>query len=378
MNKVNLLYILLFGAYFFTSCNKKQSESSDKEIINDTETNTLTFEAVKNAKIELGKLEKRSIPNLLKLNGRIDVPPQNLVSVSVPLGGYLKSTKLLPGMHVNKGEIIATMEDQQYVQLQQDYLLAKSKLLLAEQDFARQKELNQSQASSDKITQHAQYEVNSQKIMLNALAEKLKIININPNTVTVENISRTINIYSKIRGFVSKINVNIGKYVNPTDVLFELIDPMDIHLNLKVFEKDIANLRIGQKILAYNNVDPTKKYECEVILISQDISTNGVAEVHCHFENYQKNLYPGMYMNAELTVNSDKNYAINEEAIVSFEGKNYLFVQNKNKSFEMVEAEIGSKSNEWVIIKNVNNFTNKSIVTKGAYTLLMVLKNTEE
>lgn len=114
---------------------------------------TLTDVQAKSAELTFGKLELKTISSSIKVNGKIDVPPQNLVSVSVPMGGFLKSTKLLPGMHLSKGEVIATLEDQQYIQLQEDYLITKSKLELAELEFNRQKDLNQSKASSDKLFQ---------------------------------------------------------------------------------------------------------------------------------------------------------------------------------------------------------------------------------
>jgi len=96
-------------------------------------------------------------------------------------------------------------------------------------------------------------EYKTQKFSVSALAEKLRLININPETLNESNLSRSINMYSSIDGFVSKVNVNIGKYVNPADILFELINPEDIHLNLKVFEKDLDKLAIGQKLFTYNN-----------------------------------------------------------------------------------------------------------------------------
>jgi hypothetical protein len=179
-------------------------------------------------------------------------------------------------------------------------------------------------------------------------------------------------------GFVSNVNVNIGKYVNPTDVLFELVDPTDIHLNLKVFEKDLVKLAIGQKLIAYSNSDSNKKFECEIILISQAISEDGSAEVHCHFSKYDKSLFPGMYMNAEIELKSNQVLAVEEEAIVSFEGKNYVFVKQGKKTFEMLEVEVGTKENGWVEVLNNTNFDGKEIVSKGAYTLLMTLKNKAE
>ncbi|MFZ1530200.1 MAG: efflux RND transporter periplasmic adaptor subunit [Ferruginibacter sp.] len=338
----------------------------------------LTDAQLKNGNVSVGKFEEKKISSVIRVNGKIDVPPQNMISVSAPLGGYLKRTHLLPGMHVGRGEAIASMEDQQFIQLQQDYLMAKSKLHFAQLDYKRQKELNQSQASSDKAMQLAQSEANSQGILMNGLAEKLRMININPATVSGNRLTRMVNIYSPINGFVTRINVNIGKYVNPSEVMFELVNPEDIHLNLKVFERDVRKLYVGQRLTAYSNANPDKKYSCEILLISKDISPEGTNEVHCHFVKYDPLLIPGMYMNAEIQLDSRTVNALPEDAIVSFGGKQYLFEETGKKKFEMKEVNTGNAENGYVAIMNANEFAGKSIVVKGAYALLMKLKNKEE
>lgn len=367
-----IIYISLLISII--SCKTNSENQKETETV-DTNNITLTEAQFKNASIETGQLEQKSISSLLKVNGKIDVPPQNMVSISMPLGGYLKSSHLLPGMHLKKGEIIAKMEDQQYVQIQQDYLTTKSRLYFAESEYKRQKELNLSQASSDKVYQQAEMEYRNLQISLTALAEKLRLININPNTLTTSKISKTVNIYSPINGFVSKVNVNIGKYVNPSDVLFELVNPSDIHLNLKIFEKDVPKLFIGQDVMAYTNNNNTK-YPCEVLLISKDLSSEEhSADVHCHFKKYDKNLLPGMYMNAEIEVKNNNSYTLPEDAIVNFEGKNYIFIENNDRDFKMELVDIGNQENGIVEILNYENLIKNKIVIKGAYTLLMKLKN---
>lgn len=371
-----LIFIILLGVV--ASCNSSETTTeptADTQVVN---TVTLNDAQLKSAKITTVKLEEKQISSTIKVNGKIDVPPQNLVSVSVPLGGYLESTKLLPGMHLKRGEVIAVLEDQQYIQLQQDYLITKSKLELAELDFKRQKDLNQSKASSDKSFQQARSEYQSMKITLSALAEKLRLININPNSLTENNLSKSIRLTAPFDGFVSKVNVNIGKYVNPTDVLFELVDPKDIHLNLKVFEKDLIQLNVGQKLYAYSNSQPDKKFKCEIILISQDITSDRTAEVHCHFEKYDKTLLPGMYMNAEIDLKNKVSLAVEEKAVVNFEGASYLFIKTGKSTFEMREVKLGNAENGWVEVINKEQFMNQNIVTDGAYTLLMSLKNESE
>lgn len=373
------LFVIWIISLIVASCGSTKSEETEAAAVIET-TVTLNEAQYKSANIVTGKLEKREISTVLKLNGKIDVPPQNMVSVSTPFGGFLKSTKLLPGMHVKKGEVLATMEDQQYIQLQQEYLTVKSKLSYAENEYNRQKELNQSKASSDKVFQQTEMDYKTQRISLSALAEKLRLININPDNLNESNLSRSINVYSSIDGFVSKVNVNIGKYVNPSDVLFELINPEDIHLNLAVFEKDLDKLSIGQKLLAFNNNQPDKKHPCEIILISQDLSADRSADVHCHFEDYDKTLLPGMYMNAEVEIKLQNALSINEDAIVSHEGKDYVFVEKGNRQFEIVEVKKGVTENNFSEISTLDgkDMLNASIVIKGAYALLMQLKNKSE
>ena len=370
--------IIITGVVLLISCGSKQNQEKTATVTPNENIVTLTKGQMESAKIGLGSLEKKNLSTTLVVNGKIDVPPQNMVSVSMPLGGYLKYTKLLPGLQIRKGEVIAIMEDQQYIQLQQDFLTAKSNLVYSEAEYLRQKELNQSKASSDKVFQQAQMEYTNQKITVSALAEKLKLININPQTISESNLSKSVTIYSPINGFVSKVNVNIGKYVNPSDILFDLVNPSDIHLNLKVFEKDIDKLFIGQRLLAYTNNEPEKKHLCEISLISRDLSAERTAEVHCHFDQYDKTLLPGMYMNAELKIKSLSSMTIAEEAIINFEGGNYVFVAGPANQFTMTAIETGIKENGCIEIKNNHTFTGKQIVTRGAYTLLMALKNKTE
>lgn len=371
-----IIYIL-FISIMFMSCGNKSEE-------NVTESNSLEHvvklndEQIKNAGIVIGKLESRTISSVLKVNGKIDVPPQNMVSISIPLGGFLKSTELLPGMHIKKGQVIAVMEDQQYIQLQQDYLTSRSKLSYLENEYNRQKELNQSKASSDKAYQLAEAEYKAEKVNERSLQEKLKLIHLDPDKLNENNISRSISITAPIDGYVSQVNVNVGKYVNPTDVLFELVNPNDIHLNLTVFEKDINKLYVGQKLLAYTNNEPEKKYECEVLLIGQNLTNERNIEVHCHFESYNRVLIPGMYMNAEIQVKTQNALSVNDDAIVSHEGKSYLFFKKDANTFEMIQVETGISENGFTEVITKLAGENNQVVTKGAYSLLMSLMNKTE
>lgn len=376
-NNMKTTYIY-FVLLFLFSCTAKEQEVKEEQPIVAENQITFTDAQLKSAGLSYVKLEEKKMASVLRLNGKIDVPPQNMVSISVPMGGYLKNTKLLPGMHVNKGEVIATIEDQQYIQLQQDYLLTKSKIAYSKLEYERQKELNQSKATSDKVFQQAAAEYNSLTIMLSSLGQKLKLIGKNPSSISEKNISRSISIYAPIDGFVTKVNVNIGKYVSPTDVLFELVNPADIHLAINVFEKDLSKLFIGQEVVTYTNNDPKNKHLAEILLIGKDLGDDRSTEVHCHFEDYDKTLIPGTYMNAEVQVKANNSFVLPEDAVVSFENTKYAFVKKSAKEFKMIPVKTGVVENGFIEVLNGKELANETFVQKGAYTLLMTLKNKAE
>ncbi|OYU95432.1 MAG: efflux transporter periplasmic adaptor subunit [Bacteroidetes bacterium B1(2017)] len=377
MNKI--LYTVLAMLTFVACHNTTKTEAPAEAEPVGTHVHLDSAQALQ-TNITLLSASNREISPVFKVNGMIDVPPQNMVSVSMPLGGYLKSMKLLPGMHFNKGEVIATMQDPKYIELQQDFLISKSRLEMLLKEFNRQKLLNQEKANSDKVFQQSKEAYEAASITYKSLSEKIQLIGLNPNTLTEATLSRTIPIYAPISGFVSKVNVNIGKYVNPTDVLFELVNPEDIHLSLNVFEKDMENLYMGQKVIAYTNNHPDKKYPCEVILIGKDVGSDRSINIHCHFQKYDKTLVPGTYMNAQIVGVSRKAIVIPDECVMHDGNNSYIFIENKTSEYEKVQVEVGIiQDNEIEIISSGKyDLTKEKIVSKGAYTLWMKLNNVAE
>lgn len=370
-----LASILVLGLLSCGSAPKKEEEKQElsADIVQ------LTDAQIKTAGIEVGVVEKKQINTELKVNGMVDVPPQNIVSVSFPLGGYLKTSKLLPGMHVNRGEVIAIMEDPALVQLQQDYLMAQARLIYLQQDLDRQKMLNENKVNADKIYQQAQAEHASQKVMVKGLGEKLRLIGMNPDKLTEETISRSVPVYSPINGFVSKVNVNIGKYVNPADVLFELINPDDMHAALTVFEKDIARVRPHQKVMVTFVDEPDREYECEVLLVTRNVDNDRSALVHCHFEKQPDRLLPGMFLNARIMVNNVTALVVPDEAVVRYGNTEYVLLEEAAGQFRLVAIETGARQNGQVEISSKEqDLEGKKIILKNPYPALSKLKNSAE
>ena len=341
---------------------------------------TLTDAQLKNAALVIALPEMKALHGTIRVNGKVDVPPQSMVSVSFPLGGYLKNSHLLPGMEVKKGEVIATMEDKAYVQLQQDFLVAKAKMEFLASDVQRQKELSDNDATSKKSYQQVLSEYKTQQVMIKALDEELRIVGLDPEKLNTGNISRTISLRSPITGFVSRVNVNIGKYVNPSDVLFELVNPDDIHAALTVFEKDINQIKKGMKATVALADKPGKQYEVEVLMVTRNVEDDRSGLVHCHFENENHDLLPGMFLTGTFQLGSKPGIAVPEETVLRYEGKEYVFMAKDTHNFVMQQVETGTRQNGYVELKEQPgiDWLKQKLVTGNGYSLLGKLKNASE
>jgi cobalt-zinc-cadmium efflux system membrane fusion protein len=372
--------IAFFALVTGTGCSGGAEKDTPEKTIALASTVTLTDAQLNNIALKTSSVALQPIASVLKAHGLIDVPPQNMVSISVPLGGYLKASDLLPGMHIRKGDQLAIIEDRQYIELQQEYLTEVAQLTYSEQEYERQRELNLSKATSDKSFQQVVAEHTSRKIKVKALAEKLKLIGIRPETLNENNLSKSVIIPSPIDGYVTRVNANIGKYVRPEDVLFELVNPTDIHLALEIFEKDIDGIYIDQELTAYTNNNPDKKYPCEVILVGKDLTINRCIEVHCHFKGNDPSLIPGLYMNADIKLKPKEALVLPSEAVVQHDNRSYVFLKKSDHQFNLIEVKTGISSDgkTEVTFPDGEPAPQDQFVIKGAYALLMSMMNVAE
>lgn len=393
-------YILFILAIVSTSCNNETGNASAQEEHHEEEENIveLTEAQIQTAEVTLGTIGKRQISGTIKVNGVLDVPPQQLVSISAPLGGFIKSTELLQGSRVKKGQTIATIENLDFIQMQQDYLEAKGNFEFAKADYERQQELAKENVNSEKTLQQAKSNYTAWQAKFSGLREKLKVLNIDASSVEQGNLRSSINLYSPINGYVTEVNVNIGKFINPTDVLFEIVDTEHLHAELIVFEKDVPKLRIGQKV-RFTLANESDERMATIYLIGREIREDRTVQIHCHIDQEDKELLPGMYLNAIVETGGALVPALPDEAVLDFQGEKYIFVlaareeekenhdkeeneaehHQEGKHFEMLPVSIGNSELGYTEITSSNQINDSSqVVIKGAYALLSKLKNSEE
>lgn len=377
---INAILLLLFSSALVTSCGSK-SEGAKQDAPHEEQTNVveLTPEQVKVINLKRGKIEMKDLSGAIKVNGMLDVPPQNLVSISAPMGGFVKSTELLQGMKVNKGQAIVVMQHPDYIQMQQDYLDTKSQLEYLEMEYKRQQELSKDNVNSQKTLQQAKSLYESALAKNAGLKAKLMLVGINSEKLTSQAIQSAITITSPINGYVTSVNVNIGMYVNPTDVMFKIVDTEHLHAELTVFEKDVPKIKIGQKV-RFTLANETNERTATVYLIGREISTDRTVRIHCHLDKEDLDLLPGMYLKAYVEAGTQKVSAVPDQAIVNFEGKAYVFVSEKQANhFKMLEVTKGISELNYTEIELKDGLSNESvIVINGSYDILAKMKNSEE
>jgi len=385
--KISVIFLgLIFSLGSCTDANRKALEIIKVEVLPE-DIVEMRADQIKLANVELGAVEMHLIGNILKVNGIVSVAPQNLATVCMPLGGFIKNTTLFPGNAVSKGQTLAVIENQDFVDIQQNYLEAKNKLIFAEAEYIRHTDLYKEDVYSEKNVQQITVEYKNLKAMVKSLEQKLLLIGINPDELTEDNISSTINLVSPIKGFLRNVNVNVGKYVSPTDVLFEIVNSDKLFLELILFEKDAGKISTGRKVKFFIN-NENEEHAALITQTGKSVSDDKTFRVYATVVSSCKNLLPGMYVNAYIEESDIMVTALPSEAIVSFDDKDYIFSFERDKEeggkafteYRMIEVKRGVSGSGFteIILPDGFNINAVRIVTKGAYNLLSAKKNAGE
>ncbi len=381
MKKQALGFLIVATIISLTSCSSKTDQSSIDtapiESVNDNSYN-LTKIQFSSSDMKLGKLEMKTFNDVVKANGMFDVPPENRATVSTYFGGTVKSIQLLPGKQVKKGQILFTLENPDYVQMQQDYLEAKGQLAYLKSDFERQKNLVQDNVTSQKNYLKAEADYTVTNVKLESLGKKLTLMGINPNTLSMENIRTSINVTSPINGFVTQVNIARGAFLVPSQTAITIVDTDHLHLELNIFEKDLPKVKIGQSIQFKLQEGTIKEYKASVHLVNKTVDPeNRTVGIHGHLsdETLANKFNPGMYVEADIFTTSESRTALPQDALVDIKGKYYVLVLSNSttEGYTLIkkEVKIGSSNNGYVEILNSQDFKdNSEILIKGAFNLI--------
>ncbi|MBK9962646.1 MAG: efflux RND transporter periplasmic adaptor subunit [Saprospiraceae bacterium] len=335
MKNIKFIISILTNVIILTSCHTHSEKDGhthvgEKEFHDEHESPNkamLTADQMKSIKIELGSIEKKQLTASLKANGILKVPNQNRANATAFLGGIINSILVQTGNSVRKGQVIATISNNTFITMQEEFLSISSKAELAQLEFARQKEMQQGNAGALKNLQSADAELKTIKARKASLQKQLQLIGINTNSLTSENIKTTVSIVSPINGSISNVKVNIGSYVDGNNPIVEIVDNSQLHLDLYVYEKDLQKIKVGQIIHFTLTNNPGKEYDAEVYAISNTFELNTKAiSVHAMVKGNKQGLIDGMSITALVSLENATVDAVPTNAIVRHEGQDYIFI----------------------------------------------------
>ncbi|MDP3470079.1 MAG: efflux RND transporter periplasmic adaptor subunit [Daejeonella sp.] len=416
INKITFIATIVVLIFSFSACkNDKQTEGQsaetkkvDKEA-HEEETPTiatLTEEQIKTVGIELGTIEQKELTATIRANGLLKVPNNNKANATSLYGGVIKTLNVQIGDYVKKGQVIATIANPQFIQLQEEYLSTASRITFAEQELSRQKELFEGNAGAKKNLQSATAELNSLRTRRASLQQQIQLMGINPSSVSNGNLKSALVVTSPLNGTVSKVSAKIGSYVDVSSPVIEIVDNSALHLDLNVFEKDLPMLKVGQTIHFRITNNAVEDYNAKIFAIGSSFENESkTIAAHAVVQGNKTGLIDGMNITAIVSLNNVTIPAVPNDAIVNADGKYYVFVQTdkkaekhheegekegshkeseeehkedkSSKNFEKVEVLKGVSDMGYTAVTFVNEIpANAKIVVKGAFFVNAKLSNT--
>lgn len=334
--------------------------------------------------LETGSFQEMKLAGYIKANGVLDLPPSNQATINPPHQGFVEKTRFLEGDYVKKGTALAELSHPDYLMLQQEFLEAKSRLTFLAQELERQRTLSAANVSAKKKLQETEAEFNAMNARQTGLKERLNYIGISTQNLDASSMQRKIAIRAPFSGYITEVNIRLGALVGPETSMYEMVDNRHMHLELKVFEKDLFRIKKGQRITYRLPTQGTKNYEGVVHLIQREFDQeNRTVNLHAHLEGEHPEFIRGLYAEAQIWLDSRSVPALPESAIVSEEGQAYIFVEvpedesheesedHDEKQFRQVLVRTGVTENGFTEVYSVESLSpDAKVVLSGAYYLM--------
>ncbi len=335
----------------------------------------LTKEQIKTMSIQFGDFSQIKINDYVIATGTLGLPPNALTSVSAKASGFIKSSnKYVEGSYVKKGVIMAYLENPEFIQHQQKYLEVAAELVFDKQELTRQKTLVEANAGIERNVQKLQAEVNMKTATLKGIAKQLAYLGIKVNDLTIDNIIQRVPIYAPMAGYITTIKMHNGMYVTPELELMEIVNANHLHLELDIFEKDIANIKAEQKISYTVPALGNAVYNGEVHVLGKEFNTeNKTVRIHGHLEKKRPNFIKDLFVEAKIWLNDQTVQALPEKAIIKDGASSYIYVANdqgesEELKFEQIMVIPSTTDKGFTAVKLVDKIPDgMKIVTEGAY-----------
>ena len=285
------------------NAEKGQGDSQDitaRPAITQVAENVPSEPSVDSVEVE-GISSATALPNHSSFNGIMVVPPQRQATVTLTMGGTVHATTLLPGDYVKKGSVVVSLENPDFITLQQTYLDAHAQTEYLEAEYKRQQRLSEQEAASQKRFQQSKADYLSMKSRQDAAAAQLAILGVSAGDLLEDGIQPYLEVKAPLSGYVAGLSINLGKYVNAGEPICDVIDKGETLLCLTAYEKDLADLSIGNQVQFRVNGMGKETFHAVLVSIGQEVDeTSRSLEMYARVKETNPRFRPGMYVSARV------------------------------------------------------------------------------
>ena len=374
-SKVFLAPVLALVLLF--SCTQKEDGIEVTEAPSESTEIQLTEEQFRTMKMEWGELHTGEFSEEIAVQGTVQIPVEGMREITTYFGGYVQDLKLIEGQEVRKGEVLFTLENPDFLRLQQDFLETKSQLSYLKAEWERQKTLAQEQISAQKNFLKAVADYEAALAKTQSLKKQLALISIDGETLSPATMRSKISITSPIAGFVEEVVAVPGQFLPSAAKALALISKEHIHVELVLFEKDASKVHIGQ-IVEFTSPDrPDEVLKAKIKVVGKSINAQRQINVHADLidEKEEGKLTPGMFLQARIQLDPQQSLAVPEESIIEVGEEHYILVQ-KSKSagsftLQKIKVTPGAKGKQYRAISTATALDSTAVVlVKGGFNLL--------
>lgn len=292
--------MLLCAAFAAAACGNKSEVASEAAGDETLKENADTLSA-DSAKVEVDAVSSATnVANSPTFNGLLMVSPDRQATVSLTMGGRIHSLAIEPGKAVVRGQVLATLDNPDFIELQQTWLESAAQLDFLEKEYARQRSLGNDAASQKRIEQ-SRAEYLSMKSKADAAAAKLRTLGVSTKALLDNGIRQYLPVLAPISGYVTGLDANLGKYIDAGEAICDIIDKKQPMLQLTVYEKDISLMKVGKTILFRVNGMGKATFSATVSSIDQAVDKKDYSiKVYARVKDSNHVFRPGMYVRAKI------------------------------------------------------------------------------
>lgn len=383
----NSLYLLVIisAAIIIYGCGSKSNENEEKHEEHAENTKvTLSQDKISEIGLTAKNLEPQEFSGNILLPAVVVPNQDNEAVVGTLIAGRVSKVFAKVGDYVKAGQLLMQIEGLEIGEIKSGFLKAKANLKFYEQNYERQKTLFEQKAGSQKSLLEAQAEYEKALAEYNAEDKKIHSIGLSDSDIlnyagsSNEHNAGTLSVKAPVSGTVIERNIVTGQFVDASFNCFKILNTSTVWVDAQASENDALLLKQNQivEFIASTNKSQISKGKISYIASVINEQTRTVT-VRAEFNNNSGILKPQMFGELAIPVKGNNlALVVPDESIISIEGKNYLFIQLNDSTFEKREVIPGISNNgQTSIAKGINK--DDKVVIKGAFYLKSELMKSE-